>query len=639
MQEQNTPHSEFADNEFTDQAQTIVSVLLVACATEREPALLPLLTNLPNMYFEIDQAPNFNAVSAVLEKKSRQILMLPLDVIKQDNFERMRNLHAQFPLTAIVVFGEPIADRLEADLLDFGVEEYLNLAKVTASGLGRAIRHILERQKVLSQLEHERNTLNRLVEVIKRGELDGVIEAQKSSGLFQIVDSALLEENAKLLNKIKEQNNELRRLAHQDSLTNLANRLQFENTFKRTCAHSQRHGHMMALLLIDLDKFKVVNDSHGHQAGDLLLQQVSERLQTVLRQNDFVARLGGDEFAVILQELKAVHGAGIVAEKIIDAISLPYSLGGEKVSIGCSIGIACYPQDGEGEDILVKKADIAMYSAKKMGSGQFQYSTADLHDAYMHRLNLESALHQAVQQEAFFLVYQPIIRLPQRTVEGMEVLIRWEHSELGFISPEEFIGIAEECGLILPIGRWVLTQACKQLAEWREQGLHDIKIAINLSPIQLEQGDMLNVMRETLAEHRIPIECVEFEVTERAVMMGSDRPVNTLTELSNLGGFCSVDDFGTGYSSLGRLKELPISTLKIDKSFVQGIGVDHEDEVIVKYVIQLANEMGLDTVAEGIETEEQLQFLIHHNCPRAQGYLFSKPLDVKAMTTFLTQSR
>lgn len=626
---------QFNTDSMFEKHRSIVAFFVLRSNHEYISNFSSLLAKMSHVYPDAEHIDTMETLDQRLRQKQPQFVVFDLPTLRESGLQELQFMRVQHNQTAIVVVGPEITPDDEAELIDRGALEYLNIEKMTMPGLARALRHVVDRQKIIQELEYERNTLSKLVEIIKQGELDSVIEADKKSGLYQIVDTALLEENAKLLAKVQEQNNELKRLAHQDNLTQLANRLQFETTLTRTIAQCRRHDRRLALLFIDLDKFKAVNDSFGHQVGDIILQQASERITLVLRQEDFVARLGGDEFAVILQEFKSVHGTGIVAQKIIDTLAQPYTINGEQISLGCSIGISCFPGDGDNEHVLLKNADIAMYCAKKSGRNQFQYSTPELHDQHMRRLTVENALSHAIENNELSLVFQPIISLVTDTMVGMEVLTRWNSKELGFVPPDYFFDVAEETGMIFPIGRWVLRKTCEQMVHWKALGLNHSLVAINLSPLQLEQKGFFENVLELFEEHGIAIDEVEFEVTEKAVMAGTDDSVDILLKLAQLGGHSSVDDFGTGYSSLERLKKLPISTLKIDRSFVSGIGDNKEDEVIVKTIISLANQLGLDTVAEGIETPEQRQFLIDHGCTRAQGYYFSKPLILEDMTGFL----
>lgn len=432
---------------------------------------------------------------------------------------------------------------------------------------------------------------------------------------------------------ILQQNNAI---SHHDSLTQLPNRLQYEEDLKREFARVVRFKRKLALLYIDVDFFTKINDGLGHDFGDLLLQEVAKRLKSAVRTEDFIARIGGDQFAAILTEVSNPHDAGIVAHRIVEMMNKPFEIGGRSVMASVSIGIACYPDSGHDASELNKNANIALAGAKQLGRRNYQFFTSDLHEQHAKRLEIEAELHFALEKNQFFLVYQPRFDLQTQKMVGMEVLIRWAHPERGIIPPNDFIPIAEETGLIIPIGNWVLRTACMQYAAWRKQYKNfNVELAVNVSPLQFQQSSFIPFVTKTIEESGIEPSMLELEITESAVVGFLGKIENNLFQLRNVGVQFSIDDFGTGYSSLTRLKELPIQAIKIDRSFVSDIDVKVAGNIIIKSTLVLAKGMGLNVIAEGVETEEQMRFLEKNQCPQAQGYYYSKPLTVEQMDEFI----
>jgi diguanylate cyclase (GGDEF)-like protein len=414
-------------------------------------------------------------------------------------------------------------------------------------------------------------------------------------------------------------------LAHFDALTGLPNRLLFLDRLSQTMAQAHRNERLVAVMLLDLDRFKAINDTLGHTMGDLLLKSVAERLVGCVREDDTVARLGGDEFTIMLPEIHHIQGAATVAQKILDALAQPFFLDGHELFVGVSIGIVLYPFD-EDLNVLLRNADIAMYEAKQHGGNAYQFYTAEMNTATLERLSLEGALRRALARGEFELHYQPQVDLARGEIVGVEALLRWRHPDLGLLGPMEFIPLAEENGLIVPIGEWVLRTACAQVRAWQEAGLRPIRVAVNLSVRQFYQKDLVEIVARILEQTGVDSRYIEFEITESCLMQNTQAMVALLTELNRLGVRFSIDDFGTGYSSLAYLKRFPIDTLKIDRSFVCDIGTDPDDAAIVKAIIALAHSLEMRVVAEGVETPEQLHFLRTHGCDEIQGYLISRPL-------------
>ncbi|MFB9888130.1 ABC transporter substrate binding protein [Balneatrix alpica] len=425
---------------------------------------------------------------------------------------------------------------------------------------------------------------------------------------------------------IKQAQESMEQLAFYDVLTGLANRVLFREQLQSALTQ----GEPFALFYIDLDNFKRVNDTLGHDAGDQLLVTVSHRLQGCLREQDQLARIGGDEFTLLMPGVSDLEQPKRLAERMLDALYPPIMLGGQEVQISCSIGITLYPMDGQQATELMKNADLAMYKAKERGRNTFDYYSRELNIHAQRRLSLESELRHALQQQEFELYFQPQINLTACRVHCVEALIRWHHPQRGMISPGEFIQVAEESGLILPIGNWVLKEACRQLLRFHQHG-YMIKVAINLSPAQFRDRELLNHIADALAESGLEARWLELEITESMLMDNMADAIAQLQHLQALGISLSIDDFGTGYSSLNYLKQLPVDALKVDRGFVRDIPQDADDMAITAGVIAMAHKLGLQVVAEGVETLEQLAFLKENACDLGQGYLFSPPLPIDAM--------
>jgi diguanylate cyclase (GGDEF)-like protein len=417
--------------------------------------------------------------------------------------------------------------------------------------------------------------------------------------------------------------------AQYDALTGLPNRLLFQDRLAQAMHGARRHGTRLTVMFIDLDGFKRVNDSLGHQAGDLLLTQVAARFRRVIRSSDTLARMGGDEFMVVLVNARDTRASVRVAQKLLQSLREPFQVAGHELVVTASIGLSFYPEDGTHQDELQRHADAAMYKAKASGRNGFQCYTPELNAQITSRLEMEQQLRQALGRGELRLAYQPQHQADGRLV-GFEALLRWTHPTWGSVPPQRFIPLAEECGLILPIGRWVLDEACRQCSRWREEGHAGVRVAVNVSAIQFEQADWTRTVARSLDGARLPAAALELEITEGLVMRDAGEASQKLRTMREMGVSVAIDDFGTGYSSLAYLQRLPIDTLKIDQSFVRGIGAQgaqRDSTAIVETIVNLGRGLGLQVLAEGVETEGQADFLRRIGCDAMQGYYFGRPMD------------
>ena len=424
-------------------------------------------------------------------------------------------------------------------------------------------------------------------------------------------------------------------LASHDSLTSLPNRETFNGLLHYAIEAARRHQRRFAVLFIDLDRFKVINDSLGHEAGDMLLVEIANRLRHTLRSSDVVARLGGDEFVVILEEAAESHDVERITRDLLSVLSEPLQLSGHECHTTASIGIAMYPSDGADVQTLTKNADMAMYLAKEDGKNGFRFFTKEIKTQSIERLTLESALRRALDRDQFALHYQPKVDMTTGLITGVEALLRWTHPDLGVLPPAQFIPLAEETGLIVPIGRWVLREACAQNMAWQRRGLRPVSMAVNLSPRQFLDEDLLQDIDEALAASGMPPVLLQLEVTESMVMRNVSRAVKVLDAIQSRGIRLAIDDFGTGYSSMSLMKQFPIDTIKIDRSFVRDLPYDSEDKAIAQAIISMGKALGMTIVAEGVETAEQETFLRDHACDEMQGFLFSKPVPSQQLAELL----
>jgi diguanylate cyclase (GGDEF)-like protein/PAS domain S-box-containing protein len=446
----------------------------------------------------------------------------------------------------------------------------------------------------------------------------------------------------------KESEEKIRFLAYYDSLTGLPNRQLFVKYVEQALFAAMRANSKVALLYIGVDRFKRINESLGHQAGNTLLKMIATCLADSVRRSDIfgkmvlsegpdlgLSRLTGDEFSILLTGVFEEESVSRVAWRILEMLQQPFTVDGQEINISCSIGVSVFPCDSEEVETLLKNAAVAMTYAKQEGGKTFKFFAHDMNDRADERLNLEIDLKKALEREEFVLFYQPQVELRTGRISGLEALIRWQHPERGLVAPVTFIPIAEESGLIIPIGAWVLNEACRQASLWQRDGLAAIRIAVNISSTQFRQGGLVAMVQQALQDSGLPPSMLELELTESCIMQDIEETIITLVRLKEVGVSLSVDDFGTGYSSMNYLKRFPLDTLKIDRSFVTDITRDSNDAAIITAIIALAGGLGLKTIAEGVETEEQLQFLRQHTCDEMQGFFVSKPLPADKVGRFL----
>lgn len=424
-------------------------------------------------------------------------------------------------------------------------------------------------------------------------------------------------------------------LAHNDNLTGLPNRILFRDRLRQSIAYANRLKRCCALLFLDLDRFKIINDSLGHPVGDRLLQTVAKALLSSVREVDTVARFGGDEFTIVVSNLERPVDAEVVATKVLDSLQKPFVIDGHELFAMASIGISIYPEHGEDIDALIKKADIAMYEAKGQGGDRFLVYDSAMDQNSHKRLLLENGLRKALIRNEFRLVYQPKVDIVSGQITAMEALIRWDHPEFGLVKPDEFIPLAEETGIIVSIGEWVLDRACRQNMEWIDQGVAQIRVAVNISGSHLQQADFVSRLEKIVTATGMSFDLLEIEITESVIMQNPDFTISVLNQIQSMGINISVDDFGTGYSSLAHLKRFSVNTLKIDKAFVRDLESNQTDAAITSAIIAMGNSLNLKVIAEGVETEGQYTFLQEAMCDEIQGYLISRPIPPERVVGFI----
>ncbi len=474
------------------------------------------------------------------------------------------------------------------------------------------------------------------VDMMKRGARDYLVKDAMFVDRFPSVIDRVMEE-FETQHRLRQAEIAIQRLSNYDFLTGLPNRSLLEDRLDRAIAQARREEHCLGVMFLDLDQFKQINDTLGHAHGDSLLKSVSRRLESCIRKSDTVARLGGDDFIIILTGIRQCEHISQVARKILDALSEPVQLDGHEIYTTASIGIAIYPVDGDLPHLLLKNADIAMYQAKEQGRNAFQFFSREMNFKAEERLMLDNSLRKALERQEFFVHYQPQMNLLTGSLIGMEALVRWQQPEMGLVTPDKFIPLAEESGLIIPIGEWVLRTACRQNKAWHDMGFGPLRMAVNLSARQFRQGNLAESVAAVLDETGLPPSLLELEITESTIMRNAEETIVTLRRLKEMGISLAIDDFGTGYSSLSYLKHFPIDRLKIDRSFVLDITTDPDDAAIAEAIISMAHSLKLKVTAEGVEQQEQLHFLTQRNCDEMQGYLVSRPISAEEFTRLLQQ--
>lgn len=504
------------------------------------------------------------------------------------------------------------------------LRKFLRLAKSPAQAM-KSLRAIVEHRDAKAQ-ELIAMSDGRFLEMTSIPQLQNDVIVGRVFSLHDVTDK-------------KHDEEVIRHQAYHDALTGLPNRLLMFDRLKHAITLATRGGRRVVLLYMDLDHFKSVNDRLGHALGDQLLQSVTTRLKSRLRLSDTICRLGGDEFTIILEEVHDNHGWKAVADNLVNILAQPFEIAGHEIWVSGSIGASIFPDDAQSADELIRHADMAMYEAKQLGRNRFSEFSSILQVETDRKAAIETELRRAIETKELFLAYQPKYELQTLKPIGFEALLRWENRKLGFVPPDEFISVAEQCGLIVSIGDWVLNEACEQLASWRRSGHTEITMSVNLSVQQFKHRELIRDVRKALERSQLPTGCLELEITESCVMDSIEYVTGTLLTLRHFGVNLSIDDFGSGYSSMSYLKNLPVDFLKIDKTFVKDISSSREDSAIVASMITLGHNLGLKVVAEGVEDESALELLRTLGCDVVQGYLLSKPVSAIIATTVLEQAK
>jgi diguanylate cyclase (GGDEF)-like protein len=511
-------------------------------------------------------------------------------------------------------------------LLSIATLIYTGLIAATSRNMNRQIRRSIELEN------HNQTLIDHLSrEVAQRRAAQEALERHRTQLEDQVERRTreLTRTNESLEKQIairKQAEKSLKHLAHHDTLTNLPNRLLLDARMEHAITHARRKQSRLALLFLDLDNFKHINDSLGHMTGDRLLQQVTRRLLSITREDDTIARLGGDEFVLLMEEVKDTADIISLAQKILDKLNERFEINGQSIFVGCSIGISLYPEDGDSAETLLKNADAAMYRTKDEGRNSYNFYTREMTASAYDRITLEGSLRRAIEQDELTVYYQPQKSLTTDRYVGLEALVRWHHPEHGILPPGRFLPVAEATGLIVPLGNWVLKSACRQMVEWQRTGLPIDTVSVNLAGKQIRRDDLVESIASALDETGCRPEWLELEVTEGFIMSEIHASIDALRQLRDMGIKLAIDDFGTGYSSLSYLKKLPINRLKIDRSFVQDLADDNDDAAIVKAIVSLGHSLQLEIVAEGVETPYQENYLRQLGCEMGQGYLYSQPL-------------
>jgi len=535
--------------------------------------------------FEVDHAARLEDGLQRLSEGRPDVVLLDLSLPDSQGLDTVRRLHALAPELPIVVLTGTNDEDQAVRAVQEGAQDYLVKGHADGHLLARSMRYAIERHRILGELECSRRQEHYT--------------------------------------------------ATHDLLTHLPNRSHFHQDLARSLAEARRHGSRVGVLFLDLDRFKLANDTFGHAMGDRLLQLVAERLRGCVRETDNVARLGGDEFTLVLKNIRKTDTIARVAQKILAALARPFNVDGFEFFLTASIGVSVFPADGSDVDTLLRSADTAMYRAKAGGKNRYEFYRSEMNDRMLERMELEQNLRGALEREQFVLHYQPEVDIRSGAIIGMEALIRWNHPRLGLLPPSRFIPLAEETGLIVPIGEWVLRTACAQNRAWLDRGLNPLSVAVNISARQFQNQDPVAAVRRALDDTDLDPALLELELTESVLMQDLSHADQALADLRRLGAQISIDDFGTGYSSLAYLTRFPLEKLKIDRMFIQTITMDHQDRALAAAIVALARSLNLKPLAEGVETAAQLNTLRALECDRIQGFVFSRPLSGPAATRLL----
>ena len=566
-----------------------IKILLVEDDLFYEDYLSEILLGEAKGSYELSHVVRVQEGIKYIEKDKVDVILLDMNLPDGNGLDTICEVQRQAPSTPIIVLTEYDDNELASQALQSGAQDYLVKDHIDRSTLERSIRYAIERNRLIEQLEQS-----------KRLE---------------------------------------RHLAYHDALTKLPNRHLFHDRLQQALAQSQRSGKLTALLFLDLDGFKRINDTLGQGIRDKLLKSVAKRLKISVRQVDTIARFGGDEFTIVLLEINDAQDAKKVARKILKVISRPYKIDDHELFVTASIGISIYPGDGADIENLIRKADIAMYRAKGQGKDNYQLYNLSMDAKFSERLTLENSLRKAVENNELVAYYQPQVDLRTGRITGVEALVRWQHPKLGLVPPDNFIPLAEETGVILEIDEWMMKTACQQIKSWEKEGIANIRVAVNLSTRQFRQKNLTETVAQILKDSAVQPENLCLEITENEVMQNIETTVEILQALKKMGVFLSLDDFGTGYSSLSYLKRFPIDILKVDRAFVNGIPSDRDDTAISTAIVVLAHSMELKVIAEGVEESEQVAFLQSLQCDEIQGFYFSRPLEGEKITEMLKSKK
>jgi len=578
-----------------------------------------MLAQAQGFVYELTWVDNLTDGIAHLQTMSEDVVLLDLGLPESSGLATLHGLLARVSAVPTLVILSGLSDEnIAVQAVQSGAQDYLVKGHVDAALLVRSIRYAVERSQAKQALRQANDELERRV-VERTAELASTIEALHA----EIAEREQAEER-------------IRYMAHHDGLTGLPNRELLQDRLTQAIAHAHRNRTQVAVLFIGLDHFKHINDSLGHEIGDRLLQMVADRLQECLREGDSLARSGGDEYMLCLASPAGVAEAAFVAQKALDTLNQIFLVDGNELHASASIGISLYPDDGADVATLMRAADTAMNHAKERERGRYHFFTQALNQAAQQRLALENNFRQAVAKGEFMLHYQPQVDMANGRIFSCEALLRWRQQGSAPISCPDFISIAEETGLILPLGNWLLREACRQLKQWQDAGQPQLRIAVNLSPRQFYQPHFHDMIEMILDETGLAPASLDLEITESLLLQQSDEVLDILNRLNRMGIQLTVDDFGTGYSSLSYLQRFPVHALKIDQSFVRKIGHDRNATALVTAIIAMANSLELKVLAEGVETKQQVDFLLSHGCQTAQGFYYSEAVSADTLISLLT---